>query len=84
MAKAKTSKLGQYAAKQAASRKTAEAPAATKGNSKTIGVTLRLDPDDWEKLRKYAIDKRTSIQQIALQGCALIVAKDGLKLKGAS
>jgi len=43
-----------------------------------------LDPDDWEKLRKYAIDKRTSIQQIALQGCALIVAKDGLKLKGAS
>ena len=78
------SKLRQDGAKPAASRKTSTAPAVTKGNGKTIGVTLRLDPDDWEKLRKYAVDKRTSIQKIALQGCAIIVAEDGLTLKGAS
>ena len=78
------SKLRQDGAKPAASRKTSTAPAVAKGNGKTIGVTLRLDPDDWEKLRKYAVDQRTSIQKIALQGCAIIVAEDGLTLKGAS
>jgi hypothetical protein len=82
-AKAST-KLGQFAAKPAASRKTADAPAATKGTGKTIGVTLRLDPDDWHTLSRYALDKRTSIQKIALKGCALMLEQDGLTLKGAS
>jgi hypothetical protein len=45
-----------------------------------MGVTLRLDPDDWETLRNYATANRTSIQQIALRGCALILKKDGLTL----
>jgi hypothetical protein len=68
----------------AAWRTTATTRAVTKGNGKTIGVTLRLAPDDREKLRKYAVDNRTCIQKIALQGCAIIVAEDGLTLKGAS
>jgi len=70
--------------KPTASRKTSTAPAQTRGTGKTIAVTLRLDHDDWETLRRYAFQQRTSIQRIALQGCALIVAKERLTLKGAS
>ena len=35
-------------------------------------------------LTSTAFQQRTSIQRIALQGCALIVAKERLTLKGAS
>jgi len=46
---------------------------------------LRLDPDDWKTLRNFATDNRTSIQQIALRGCALILDREaGLKLKAVS
>jgi len=41
----KTSKLAAFAAKPAASRNApASTPRPTKGNGKTIGVTLRFDP----------------------------------------
>jgi len=80
----KTSKRGGYAAKPAASRTTSTAPAQPRGTGKTIALPLRLDHDDWETLRRYAFQQRTSIQRIALQGCALIVAKERLTLKGAS
>jgi len=65
--------------------KTATTLPTSKGNGETIGVTLRLDPDDWKTLRNFATDNRTSIQQIALRGCALILDREaGLKLKAVS
>ena len=78
-------KLGQFAG-QVAKRSSRSKPAvslSTKGAGKTIGVTLRFDPDDWKRLRDYATAKRSSLQAIALRGCSLILEQDGLKpLKG--
>lgn len=78
MAKAKESAVAKFVRPRS---KTDNAPTQSKGNGKTIGVTLRLNPDDWETLRNYATANRTSIQQIALRGCAVILKRDGLTLK---
>jgi hypothetical protein len=81
----KSGKLGQFAGQAAkpTSRSKPSAPPSTKGAGKSIGITLRFDPDDWKRLRDYATSKRTSLQAIAIQGCSLILENDGLKpLKG--
>jgi hypothetical protein len=74
-AKKPAAKLNKFAGRVA--ERAAEAVRRTKGTGKTIGVTLRFGPDDWHALSRYALDKRTSIQRIALQGCSMVLAKDG-------
>ena len=61
---------------------TARAPSATKptkGTGKAIGITVRFDPDDWQRMSEYAIRKRTSLQALALEGCSRILEDEGLK-----
>jgi hypothetical protein len=75
---AKESKLGKFL-EQPQRKEAPSAPRVTKANGKLVGVTIRFDPDDWRRLRHFATDKNTSIQQIVMLGCSKVLADDGQK-----
>lgn len=43
-----------------------------------IGVTLRLQAEDWERIHYLAIQERTKIQSLLLEGLNEILLKRGL------
>jgi hypothetical protein len=49
-------------------------------SKKKIGVTLRLNPEDWERLHYLSIQERTKIQHLLLEGLNSVLNKRGLPL----
>ena len=45
---------------------------------KKIGVTLRLSPEDWERLHYLSIQERTKIQHLLWEGLNYVLEKRGL------
>ena len=48
------------------------------GMNNRIGVTLRLQAEDWERIHYLAIQERTKIQSLLLEGLNEILLKRGL------
>lgn len=75
----KTSLLDGMTARTQAQARTvkAAAQAATgrAGKGKTTGLTLRLDDDRYERLRKLAFDKRVPMHDLMLQGVDYVLGR---------
>lgn len=53
-----------------------DAPAKTKPvKQKPVTLSIRLDPDTHEQLRKLAFERRVSIHSLLLEGVAMVLTK---------
>lgn len=65
-------------ARQRAQSKTVRAAAAASGKGekgRTVGLTLRLDTDRWQRLRLLAIERNTKMHTLMLEGVDFVLAK---------
>ncbi len=51
-----------------------------RGTTETVGLTLRLSRSQWEKIHGFALQRGTSINQLAIAGIAKLFAEAGLSL----
>lgn len=53
---------------------------AARCKGRTIGLTLRLDEEAHDRLRRIAFEKRVSIHSLLLEGVEAVLAKHGSQL----
>jgi hypothetical protein len=50
----------------------------TRAKGKVVHITVRLTPNQWERLHELAVSRRMSIQALALEGFSRIFEEMGL------
>jgi hypothetical protein len=51
----------------------------TRAKGETVALTVRLSREQWQKLHEFAAFEGTSLQELALEGFALVLQERGLK-----
>ena len=58
---------------------TGDSPAEQTDNKERIGISIRMDGDTHDELRRISYETRTSIQKLVMQGIKGVISKHPVK-----